>query len=1033
MSNSWKYLYFRGGILIAFLTLLLEVSSAQTPATNQERQENSILIINSYTQFDEQGRNISEEIKRRILKKDSSRAVIINYAQMNTLTSIMSFRYSMRSLCVQYLVNPKILILIGDEAWMTYRVMRLHSFNKTNVILCCVHEDITSNLAAFFTSRKIDDNLMIPTADSLRTRLATGVFEQYNTRQTISLMKRTLPQMEEVVFITTGTYTDTYLENKLRKTIQADFPELRLTVNKEDKKDVKNSSTTLPLFNPKRGVLVNLWYQMHRQFFDSIQRNTKLNPLFLINERILQDNRTIGGCYPTYKSYTDSVMEIIMRIDNGEDPRQIPFKTVIDSTPRINISAMENYNLDTRIPKAAYYNYPPTFLERRQNEIAIFILVFIIVISWYFISRNAIRFKKRMILLFNKKKNLYEEFLMASEIMPVALFFFDSDGKLLRKNGEAKRNISLKETISDGEMCLFDANFLTEEHKKAIRNMEPVDLKLNEEQRLIIRYYLTSKDIKSKEQNNTLEIILILIESRALNQERIKNQSFRTIFEYAMKASNMGVAEYNLIDKKGFATKTWYNNLNLTEEDGFKDPLASIDVKDRREIQLFLEEARRGINNNFNRNIQVRNANGEKHWLNYAIYVMAYSPSEGRIMIAETCVNIDEQKDREYRLEQEMKKAQESDLLKSAFIANMSHEIRTPLNAIIGFSDMLIETEDAKEKEELMQHIEYNNASLLGLVEDIIELARVESEVNKPTYSETDINFLLNDLVLYCQMEGAKNNLKVTFEKPEEKCIIITDKMRLKQVISNFVTNALKFTKAGEITIGYYLIDDMIKIYVSDTGIGISEEGCKKVFNRFVVLEHGIKGNGLGLSISKSIVTHLDGEIGVDSVEGGGSTFWCIIPCNRDVKIAEIQMKQSKEESKYDTANKETNEILRKKIKILVAEDEEMLYNELKEIMCGNYELTYATNGEEVIELFLNDIPDMIFMDLVMPLATGYEAAAAIRNIANNLPIIATIDVENISDSDDLLKKGFNDVICHPYKKDEVFKTIERWMKGGNI
>lgn len=125
-------------------------------------------------------------------------------------------------------------------------------------------------------------------------------------------------------------------------------------------------------------------------------------------------------------------------------------------------------------------------------------------------------------------------------------------------------------------------------------------------------------------------------------------------------------------------------------------------------------------------------------------------------------------KEREFRLEQEMKKAQESDLLKSAFIANMSHEIRTPLNAIIGFSDLLIEAVDPNEKEELMRHIEYNNASLLGLVEDIIELARVESEVNRLIYAETDLNFLLNDLVLYCQMEGARKNLTVSFIKPEK-------------------------------------------------------------------------------------------------------------------------------------------------------------------------------------------------------------------------------------------------------------------------
>lgn len=1028
MRSSWIYIYCRiTTLIILFLYLFQGSTSAQSVPMGEEVYNNYILIINSYTQFDEQGKNISEEIRRQIKEKDSSEVVIINYAQMNTLTSLINMRYAVRSFFSRYQLCPGVLILIGDEAWMTYRVMRLHSWINAKVILCCVHDEITSNLGSFLSTKKLDENLMISTADSTRNIPVTGVFEQYNTKQTISLMKRVLPQMKEVVFISTGAYADAYIENKLKKTIQSNFPELSLKICSSNNAEGENISNVLSQNNPQQGILVNLWYRSHRQLFDSIQRKKKSNPLFLLNEWLLVDDKTIGGCYPTYKSYADSVIEIIMRMNNGESPSSIPFKTVIDTTPRINMYSLQKYNLSREIPGAVFYNYPPTFFQRAQNYIAVILIFLIISFSWFIISRNAIRFKRRMTLLYKKNKDLYDEFLMASEIMPVALFIFDLDGKLIRKNAEAARNVGENGIVSDDTMCLFDATFLKEEDKRAIRNIEPLDLELNEEQRIIIRY-----SSANKKRNKNLQIILILIESHALNQERIKSRSFRAIFEFAMKASNMGVAEYNLIDKKGFATKTWFDNLNLKEEDGFKDPLASINENDRCEIQNFLLEARRGINNNFNRNIQIRNSRGEIHWLNYAIYVMAYSPSEGRIMIAETCVNIDEQKEREFRLEQEMKKAQESDLLKSAFIANMSHEIRTPLNAIIGFSDLLIETDDPNEKEELMRHIEYNNASLLGLVEDIIELARVESEVNRLIYAETDLNFLLNDMVLYCQMEGAKKNLKVSFVKPEESCLIITDKMRLKQVVSNFVTNALKFTNSGEITIGYKLIGDKVKISVSDTGIGISEEGCKKVFNRFVVLDHGIKGNGLGLSISKSIIEHLEGEIGVDSVEGKGSTFWCIIPCNRDLKISDTRIMQSKEESLSSSENSVSKDLFRGTVKILIAEDDELLYAGLEELLDGDFQLTHTVNGEEVIEQFLNDLPDMIFMDLDLPMASGYEAAAAIRNIASDLPVIATIDREKASEYENLLKKGFSDVIYHPYKKEELNKTIEKWiMKGG--
>lgn len=1018
--------------VILFLYFFQGSASAQDMTMSNEIEKDYILIINSHTQFDEQGKNIAEEIRRQIKKKDSSEVVIINYAQMNTQTSIINMRFAIRSFLTRYKMNSGIVIIIGDEAWMTYRVMRLHSWSKAKVILCCVHDEITSNLESFLKTKKLDKKQMIPTADSTRTISVTGVYEQYNTKQTISLMKKMLPQMEEVLFISTGTYADAYIEYKLRQTIQSHFPELSLKVQLNNQAEGKPLSDAIPLNNPKQGVLANLWYRTHRQLLDSIQRTNKLSPIFLLNERSLVDDKTIGGCYPTSKCYADSVIELIRRINNDEKPSSIPFKTVIDTTPRINMYSLQSYNLSKEIPGAVFYNYPPTFFQRTQNYLAVLLIFLIISFSFLIMSRNAIRFKKRTTLLYKKSKDLYDEFIMASEIMPMALYIFDEDGKLLRKNGEASRNIGENGIISDAKMSLFDVTFLKEEDKKAIRNLEPLDLDLNEEQRVIIRYTSTMNITKQWRNNNTIEIIVILIESHALNQERIKSRSFRSIFEHAMKASNMGVAEYNLIDKKGFATKTWYDNLNLKEEDGFKDPLASINESDRREIQNFLLEARRGINNNFNRNVQIRNSRGEMHWFNYAIYVMAYSPSEGRIMIAETCVNIDDQKEREFRLEQEMKKAQESDLLKSAFIANMSHEIRTPLNAIIGFSDLLIEAVDPNEKEELMRHIEYNNASLLGLVEDIIELARVESEVNRLIYAETDLNFLLNDLVLYCQMEGARKNLTVSFIKPEKSCLIITDKMRLKQVISNFVTNALKFTKSGGITIGYELIGDKVKISVSDTGIGISEEGCRKVFNRFVVLDHGIKGNGLGLSISKSIIEHLDGEIGVDSVEGKGSTFWCIIPRNKDLIITDKRIMQSKEESLSSSENTVSKELCKGTVKILIAEDNEQRYAELKELFKGDFQLTHSVNGEEVIELFLNDLPDIIFMDLDLPIASGYEATAAIRNIASDLPVIATIDRDNASQYEDLLKKGFSDVICHPYMKEELNTIIEKWiMKGG--
>ncbi len=272
MRSSWTYTFCRIAVktAILFLYLMQGTASAQYVPMGEGVQKDYILIINSYTQFDEQGKNISEEIRSQIKRKDSSEVVIINYAHMNTMTSVINMRNSIRSFITRFEMCPGFLILIGDEAWMTYRIMRLHSWAKAKVILCCVHDEITSNLGSFLATKKLDESLMIPTADSTRNIPVTGVFEQYNTKQTISLMKKVLPQMEEVVFISTGAYADAYIENKLKRTIQTDFPELSLKVCSSNQADGEKITDFLSLFNPKQGVVVNLWHHAHRQQIDSI-------------------------------------------------------------------------------------------------------------------------------------------------------------------------------------------------------------------------------------------------------------------------------------------------------------------------------------------------------------------------------------------------------------------------------------------------------------------------------------------------------------------------------------------------------------------------------------------------------------------------------------------------------------------------------------------------------------------------------------------------------------------------------------------
>lgn len=265
-----------------------------------------------------------------------------------------------------------------------------------------------------------------------------------------------------------------------------------------------------------------------------------------------------------------------------------------------------------------------------------------------------------------------------------------------------------------------------------------------------------------------------------------------------------------------------------------------------------------------------------KRW--YTIQSMAIKWLDGRWAIMELATDITTRKQVELELIQAKEKAEESDRLKSAFLANMSHEIRTPLNAIVGFSSLMGETGDMEEKRQYMAIIEENNDLLLQLISDILDLSKIEAGTFDFVEKELDVNMLCEDIVRFMKMK-AKPGVEVLFDRHLPECRIVSDRNRLNQVIANFVNNAIKFTTAGSIRVGYNKVDEThLRFYVADTGLGIEPEMQAQIFDRFIKLNTFVHGTGLGLSISKSIIEQLGGTIGVDSEPGKGSCFWFVLP-----------------------------------------------------------------------------------------------------------------------------------------------------------
>ena len=266
-----------------------------------------------------------------------------------------------------------------------------------------------------------------------------------------------------------------------------------------------------------------------------------------------------------------------------------------------------------------------------------------------------------------------------------------------------------------------------------------------------------------------------------------------------------------------------------------------------------------------------------KRW--YTIQSMAIKWLDGRWAIMELATDITTRKQVELELIQAKEKAEESDRLKSAFLANMSHEIRTPLNAIVGFSNMLPEVDDREEMREYTDIIETNTNLLLQLINDILDMSKIEAGTFDFCPALIDVNQTMEEIEQSMQLRLKNDAVTFTFCERLPECMLYIDKNRLMQLLSNFIVNAIKFTKSGSIRMGYRMKDiNTIYFYVSDTGCGMSPEQCRHVFERFVKYNPFIQGTGLGLSICHMIVEHLKGEIGVNSEEGKGSTFWFTLP-----------------------------------------------------------------------------------------------------------------------------------------------------------
>ena len=469
--------------------------------------------------------------------------------------------------------------------------------------------------------------------------------------------------------------------------------------------------------------------------------------------------------------------------------------------------------------------------------------------------------------------------------LPVGVELYDRDGYLIDLNAKDMEIFGIRSKKDVLGVNIFSNPILPKDVIKKLKENKSVNFRLNYSFKKVDDYYNTSKvgelDIVTKasilydQRGEPSSYLLINLDNTEKMIAYNRISEFENVFTLVSVYAKVGYALYDLYTFEGYAIKQWYENMG--EKDG--TPLSQIigiysyiHPNDVGYINSFFEEVKQGKAHHFRREVRVKSGDGWK-WIcaNITRNPQSVDPNKPEMI----CINYDITELKDSQLKRE--RAEELDRLKSAFLANMSHEIRTPLNAIVGFSQLLAETDDPEERHEFVEIIDSNNRMLLQLISDILDLAKIESGTMDFKFADMNVKEVINEIVTSFRIK-MPDNVALIAPQDSPECQIYSDRMRLTQVISNFLNNAIKYTSEGCITLAYEIIGDEIKFSVTDTGDGMSQEIQAHIFDRFYKGNTFKQGTGLGLSICETIVNRLGGRIGVNSELGKGSTFWFTHP-----------------------------------------------------------------------------------------------------------------------------------------------------------
>ena len=468
----------------------------------------------------------------------------------------------------------------------------------------------------------------------------------------------------------------------------------------------------------------------------------------------------------------------------------------------------------------------------------------------------------------------YSERLLSNifKYLPIGIELYDMDGVLVDLNDKELEMFHIEKKEDVLGINIFDNPIFPKEMKERLKKNEDADFTFRYDFSKVGSYYQNTQkqgtiDLMTKvttlynSEHQPINYLLINADKTETTVAYNKIQEFEEFFELVGDYAKVGYAHFNILSGHGYAQKSWYRNVGEADETPLSDIFGTyrhFHPDDRALLIRFLDDARKGLTTQLSKEMRVLREDGIYTWTHVNLLVKKYAPQDRIIEIISINYDITELKRTEEMLVKARDKAEASDRLKSAFLANMSHEIRTPLNAIVGFSSLLTSTENAAEKELYNSLIGHNNKLLLNLINDVIDLSKIESGYLELRPDWVNLTELLDESVAEYAHQ-VPSGVELLTNYPAHDSLVELDKLRIKQILSNFLSNALKNTTTGHVEVFYEVDHQSVRIGVKDTGRGIPQNMLEKIFERFEKLDSFAQGAGLGLPICKLIVEKMNG------------------------------------------------------------------------------------------------------------------------------------------------------------------------------